>query len=394
MPRTFERVTVDEPAVTLADAAVRLMVSVPDTVRSEPPPKPQRPAVQGTPAPQTVPHAPQLEVLLVRLTSQPSATVPLQSPKPVLHDATRHAPDAHAGTPLGIEHAVPQPPQFETSAPVLISHPSVAVRLQSVYPALQLKPQVPAAHVAVALARVGHTVVQAPQCVGSVLRFEQLPEQLVRPEAQVTTHAPAEHTCPEEHAVVQVPQWALSTCRSRQVPEQLVCVEGHTSVQTPATHDCPVAHARPQTPQLLTSEVRSRHEVPHAVRPDAQLVTHVEPEQIWPAGHTVEHVPQWLRSLVRSKHDAPHTDCPDGHDTVHTPAVQTCPEGHVVPHAPQLERSLLRSRHTPVQLVSPVAQVTEHVPATHAWPAVQVRAHAPQLLLSLVRSRHTPEQLV
>ena len=40
----------------------------------------------------------------------------------------------------------------------------------------------------------GHAVPHAPQLLGSVATLVQLPEQLVRPAAQVTTHAPAEHT--------------------------------------------------------------------------------------------------------------------------------------------------------------------------------------------------------
>ena len=49
-----------------------------------------------------------------------------------------------------------------------------------------------------------------------------VPEQLVRPVAQVTTHALAEHTWPEAQTVPHAPQFELSTRRSRHVPEQLV----------------------------------------------------------------------------------------------------------------------------------------------------------------------------
>ncbi len=258
------------------------------------------------PVAHAVPQAPQWLLDVWRFVSQPSEYVPLQSPKLVLHEATRHAPDEHAGTPLATVQTVPHAPQFETSAPMLTSQPLAALRSQSAKPALQVKPQVPEAQVDVALARAGQTVPHEPQLFGSVAVLVHEPEQLMSPVAQVTTHAPAEHTWPEAQRTPHMPQLLLSTRRSRHVPEQFVCPVGHTSVQTLDTQLCPVAQTRPHAPQLFTSLVRSRQLVPHAVRPVAQLVTHAEPMQICPEGQTVPHVPQLLRSLVVSTQVEPH----------------------------------------------------------------------------------------
>ncbi len=197
----------------------------------------QVPLPHAAPPGHTVPQRPQLVVLVLVFTSQPLVDTPSQSPKPVLHEATRQAPATQAAMPLLIAQAAPQAPQFDGSLPMLSSQPLAGLRSQSAKPALQVKPQVPAAQLAVALARGGQTVPHAPQLFGSVLRLVQLPEQLVSPDAQVTTQAPAEHTWPPVHAVVQVPQRRLSTWRSRHTPEQLVCPEGHTRVQAPPTQD-------------------------------------------------------------------------------------------------------------------------------------------------------------
>jgi hypothetical protein len=105
---------------------------------------------------------------------------------------------------------------------VSTSQPSAGLALQSAKPTLQVKPQRAPVHDEVALATAGQTVPQAPQLRGSVLVLVQLPAQLTRPLAQVTTQVPAEHTWPAAHIRPHVPQLLRSTWRSRQVPEQLV----------------------------------------------------------------------------------------------------------------------------------------------------------------------------
>jgi hypothetical protein len=69
----------------------------------------------------TVPHALQFDVVVVSV-SHPSATPPLQSPKPVLHDAMAQAPVEHVAVAFAGAHATPHPPQSVVVV-VGVSHP-------------------------------------------------------------------------------------------------------------------------------------------------------------------------------------------------------------------------------------------------------------------------------
>src|SRR6185312_12662538 len=87
---------------------------------------------------QAVPQPPQLLLSLMVLTSQPSATVPLQLAKPVLQPATVQLPTEQPAVPLGTKHWWPQLPQSLGLVSMLTSHPSVATLLQLAKPVLQL----------------------------------------------------------------------------------------------------------------------------------------------------------------------------------------------------------------------------------------------------------------
>jgi hypothetical protein len=141
----------------------------------------------------TVPQAPQLLTLLVVFTSQPSAGLLLQSRKPVLQ-VNEHAPPLHVGAALAKEHALPQAPQLPVLVLVFTSQPSLGLLLQSRKPALHTKEHPPAAHTAEAFAGALQTVPQAPQLRGSVWVLVQLPAHSVSPVAQVARHTPAEQT--------------------------------------------------------------------------------------------------------------------------------------------------------------------------------------------------------
>src|SRR5262245_56503168 len=73
------------------------------------------------------PHAPQLATLPVVSVSHPSSTARLQSPNPVSHDPTAHAPFEQAGFPWATTHAVPHMPQFVASDAVLTHLPAQQV---------------------------------------------------------------------------------------------------------------------------------------------------------------------------------------------------------------------------------------------------------------------------
>jgi hypothetical protein len=76
------------------------------------------------------PQAPQWAVALAVSTSQPSATLALQSPRPAAQ-VMPHAPIAHVAAPPAALHALPQPPQLETLVVVFTSQPFMTARSQS-----------------------------------------------------------------------------------------------------------------------------------------------------------------------------------------------------------------------------------------------------------------------
>ena len=62
--------------------------------------------------PQTLPHAPQLEVELAVFVSQPLVSFPSQFARPGLHVMPLHTPPVHEGVPPCDGQALPQLPQF------------------------------------------------------------------------------------------------------------------------------------------------------------------------------------------------------------------------------------------------------------------------------------------
>jgi hypothetical protein len=60
--------------------------------------------------PQTLPHVPQFEIVS-RLVWQPLFALPLQTAQPALHTGEQW-PAEHEVVPLGFVHAVPQAPQL------------------------------------------------------------------------------------------------------------------------------------------------------------------------------------------------------------------------------------------------------------------------------------------
>src|SRR5262249_2790788 len=85
-----------------------------------------------------VPQAPQFEMLVWRFTSQPSAAIPLQLAKPGLQLATAQLPATQLAVALGTEQTSPQAPQFVTLVSIFVSQPSAALLLQSAKPLSQL----------------------------------------------------------------------------------------------------------------------------------------------------------------------------------------------------------------------------------------------------------------
>jgi hypothetical protein len=126
-------------------------------------------------------------------------------------------------------HAIPQPPQFDTSLSTLRQTP-----VQHAPPAPHARPH-------------------APQFEASFVVSMQVPPQQLRPAPQAGPaphrHAPSTQASPTAHAGVHiaVPIW-----------------------QRPLTHVCPVMQATPQPPQFEPLDVMS---------------THVPPQHPCPAAH-------------------------------------------------------------------------------------------------------------
>jgi hypothetical protein len=147
-------------------------------------------AVAFVPAWQALLQRPQCEVEVRRSVSQPLVVLPSQSLKPGLH-ASPQRPIAHVGMEFGPDgQRIPHDPQFTGSALVLVSHPSAAFVLQSPKPVSHAAtPHAPEAQRGVAL--VGsHTLLQRPQCVVSDDVVTQRPPQHEVPFMQAIPHMP------------------------------------------------------------------------------------------------------------------------------------------------------------------------------------------------------------
>lgn len=182
-----------------------------------------------------MPHFPQLLLSLNR-----STQAPLQAVWRAGH-ITVHVPPRQVW-PLG--QRLVHPPQWLLSV----------CRLTQALPhwsklASQAKPQVPAAHVAVALATVVvQTASQPPQLRVSVSVFTQTPWQGICPPGQTMTlvQTPFWQISPVPQACVQLPQFLTSVAKSTQVPPQLFVPVGQLSRHTPPWQVCPLGQIVPQ----------------------------------------------------------------------------------------------------------------------------------------------------
>jgi len=119
-------------------------------------------------------------------------------------DGHRHAPAAQLWP---LRHAVGQEPQCATSVSRFASHPLPATPSQSPKPLLQTNPHVDEEQTAVAFARDGQAVPQAPQFAGLLTVSTQVPPHGVGAALlQLKAQAPFEQNCPAGQARPQAPQ--------------------------------------------------------------------------------------------------------------------------------------------------------------------------------------------
>jgi hypothetical protein len=340
------------------------------------------------PLAQTLPQAPQLFVLLVRLVSQPLLARPSQLPKPALQVIPQAVP-LHDGVPFTLEHTLPQVPQFcvlfrLTQAPLQFPKPALhdaTVQVPPVQAAvpfvtLQILPQVP--QLFVLLVRL----VSQPLLA--------MPSQLPKPALhEAIVHTPLTQAAvplAELQVVPQVPQLPGSVAVFTQVPLQLVWPAPHVVVvaHTPLTQLWPLAQAFPHVPQLFGSVASFTQVPPQLVCPAAQLLLglqvppitvelHAQPPPLQTGVQvpevppfctqlqTLPQAPQFLGSLLVFVQVLPHNVLGELQLPPQLPPVQDVPMEQAVPQDPQLEGSEVRvvqnpAHEVPAQLsVSPVA---------------------------------------
>lgn len=213
-----------------------------------------QPGVLFASTPHTLEHPPQLLTSLRVSASQPLASLLSQFSKPGAHSPILQTPIMHVAEPLAIAHTLPQRPQCAVELRRSASQPSAGSALQSAKPSLQRKPQTPIAHVAVALALVGHGLPQRPQCSALALvlvshPFETSPSQSPKlPEQRPTAQRPIEQVgsaLGTAHAIPQAPQlagllWVSTHASVQQVcPIGQGCVGEHPITQRLPRHTCP-----------------------------------------------------------------------------------------------------------------------------------------------------------
>jgi hypothetical protein len=342
---------------------------------------------------------------------QVATHAPPTSEKPALHEATPQTPAAQEAVPLVAVQALPQRPQFATLVRVSASQPLVALPSQSAKPVAQVLTHADATHEAVAFARMGHTVPQAPQCAVLVRvsvshPFVALVSQSPKPVAQVFLQAEATHAGAALARVGQALPQALQfvTLVRVSVSQPLVASRSQLSkpvlhvamAQAPAMQDgVPLAAAQAllQRPQCvaLVAKVTSQPLVgspSQSPKPAAQVYSQR------PAAHAatapgrvaqaMPQPPQCATVLVVSV-SQPLVALPSQFSKGATQlATAQAPLMHAgaarggsqrVPHAPQFATLAAVSTQAPLQQVCPVGQARMGLqPGAQTLPAQSVPA--------------------
>jgi hypothetical protein len=393
-----------------------------ETARSQSPKPVSQLAMPQTPAAHdgvafagahTLPQSPQDEVVVFRSTSQPSAGLPLQSPKPALQRSTVQVPAVHAAVAFPTRQALPQPPQLPTLDPRFTSQPLEATPSQSAKPALQVKLQPPSAQRGLAFATAKHTVPQSPQLFVSVLRSAQtlVAAQKVVPAGQLDTQAPPAQRVPAAQTTPQPPQLVLELVLVSQPSATIALQFAKPGLQVPTVHR-PAAqpatafgtlHALPHAPQavgvvlVFTSQPSAGLPLQSA-KPASQAPTVQRPRVhaavAWASMHALVHVPHAeavpLRSVsqplaaILSQSAKPASQVKP-QALMAQVAVAWARAGQALSQAPQLATSFsVRAQMSDArQNVVPVGQLETHSPSEQRVPSAQARPQAPQLVFVL-----------
>jgi hypothetical protein len=294
------------------------------------------------PAAQTVPHPPQLVLLVAVSTHAPAQSV---YPAAQVHAAAVHTSFAPHVAPHRLQlflsfcrstHVFPhfvfgaEQPAEQLEMPLTVLHTS---------PGSQASPQAPQ------LAALVERLSQTPAAFPGPGPFAA-PGQVVSPVGQV--QAPSVQVAPVGHAAPHAPQFAaLVLVSMHSVPPppgppctvQRVWPLAQPVVQPLLTHVSAPMQRFPQPPQLALLLVVSTHWLLQEVR--LPLHTHSPFEQLAPLPQALLQAPQLLGSLSVLTQAPPQLVCPPSvsHSRTHWPPEQT-PPSHLFPHPPQLFGSL------------------------------------------------------
>jgi hypothetical protein len=365
----------------------------------------------------TVPQAPQLVAVFVRLTSQPLAGEPSQSPSPGAQLEMPQVPFTQFGVPPTAEQTLPQVPQLLTSELLAISQPFVSKPSQLRKPALQLIPHMPAEQVGVPFWLL-QTVPQAPQCSVEVFRFVSQPfEAMPSQSAQGVVQEAMAHAPPEQTAVAfgrlqaapQAPQCETLVRRLTSQPSALCELQlPNPSLQEASAHE-PAAQvgvafakvqALPQAPQWKVDVFRLVSQ-PFAALPSQlpepwlQAIEQFPPAQLGMPLVALQALPQApqcvtvLEVLTSQPVAYCRSQSAQGAVQLSTPQVVPlqvgwpCATLHCVPQAPQALTLFVSGVSQPspaaaLQLPKPAEQTIPHWPPEQkAEPFVPLQA-APQ----------------
>ncbi len=198
-----------------------------------------------------VPHAPQLALSVV--TSTQADMPPDAQARPGAGHELRHAPATQLSpAPQDIPH-IPQLPR----SPIVSTHAAPQRVCPVGHAAGEHAPSVQRSPAA-------HAWPQPPQWAGAMLVSTHIPPQSICPVVHVAAawQVPAEQVCAAEHAWPQAPQLVVSLVVSTQAPPQSVCPPGQRARHTEAVQSSVAPQARSHEPQWKRSLARLKHSLP------------------------------------------------------------------------------------------------------------------------------------
>jgi hypothetical protein len=218
-----------------------------------------------------VPHAPQFAESPRVSTSHPFANFPSQSWKPVTHAVILHAraaqlPLATFGPAL---HDVPHAPQLDALLVRSVAHDPAGSPAQVAFPAGQGGWQVPLVHTS----PTPHAAPHAPQLAESLPRLVSQPGRVASQSAKLPAHA-AEHAPATQpatwfasagQALQLAPQCAGSALETQAPPQQCIPVPQSAPSARAAQPDglaSGVSAAAPSSPVLASGSLRAGRHVP------------------------------------------------------------------------------------------------------------------------------------